>query len=478
MKSYEIKIWEITKRTDRKARPWRVRWAVGSRRFEELFRTKALADSFRSELVKAANAGEAFDTETGRPVSAARSMKTTTWYAHARAYVEMKWPRVAAKSRRSIVEALTGITVMLTRPAKRGRPDDETLREALYLYGLNPRRWSDELPERYASALAWLEGASLPVVDLDSPALVRRVLDGLCVRLDGKPAAAATVQRKRATFYNALGYAVELGLLPSNPIDHVQWTAPEVAQAIDRRVVANPVQVASLLEAVRSLGKRADRVVAFFGCIYYAGMRPSEAADLRRDDCVLSGRCRDCGADFANALAVGPSPTCVHEKIDYQWGKVTLAETSPRAGSHWTDDGQPHERRGLKHRARKETRPVPIPPQLVQLLCEHVRAHGLAPDGRFFRGLHGGPLSESVYDRWWKLAREKALTPAQVASPLARRAYDLRHAAASLWLNAGVPPTEVARRLGHGVAVLLRVYANCIDGGEDGINDRIGNALG
>jgi integrase len=57
-----------------------------------------------------------------------------------------------------------------------------------------------------------------------------------------------------------------------------------------------------------------------------------------------------------------------------------------------------------------------------------------------------GPLSESVYDRWWKLARDRALTEAQAASPLVRRPYDLRHAAASLWLNAGVPPTEVARR--------------------------------
>ncbi|MFG1841216.1 hypothetical protein ACGFH8_22670 [Micromonospora sp. NPDC049175] len=42
---------------------------------------------------------------------------------------------------------------------------------------------------------------------------------------------------------------------------------------------------------------------------------------------------------------------------------------------------------------------------------------------------------------------------------------------------AGVPPTEVARRLGHGVAVLFRVYANCIDGGDDTINDKIGEAL-
>ena len=240
MKSYEVQIWEIAKRADRKARPWRVRWAVSGQRFEDMFRTKALAHSFRAELVQAANAGEPFDPATGRPVSEARTKNPTTWYAHSRAYVEMKWPRAAAKTRRSIVEALTSITVTLTRPTKRGRPTDALLREALYLYGLNPRRWSDEIPPEHAAALAWLETASLPVVELDSPAMVRRVLDSLCVRLDGKPAAASTVQRKRATFYNVLGYAVELELIDSNPVDRVQWTAPEVAQSIDRRVVANP----------------------------------------------------------------------------------------------------------------------------------------------------------------------------------------------------------------------------------------------
>ena len=55
--------------------------------------------------------------------------------------------------------------------------------------------------------------------------------------------------------------------------------------------------------------------------------------------------------------------------------------------------------------------------------------------------------------------------------------YDLRHAAVSLWLNAGVPATEVARRAGHGVAVLLRVYAHCIDGQAGPANQRIGDAL-
>jgi hypothetical protein len=56
--------------------------------------------------------------------------------------------------------------------------------------------------------------------------------------------------------------------------------------------------------------------------------------------------------------------------------------------------------------------------------------------------------------------------------------YDLRHAAVSLWLNSGVPATEVARRAGHGVAVLLKIYAHCIDGKADAANKRITDALG
>ena len=41
-----------------------------------------------------------------------------------------------------------------------------------------------------------------------------------------------------------------------------------------------------------------------------------------------------------------------------------------------------------------------------------------------------------------------------------------------------VAATEVANRAGHSVEVLLRVYAKCIDGGEESANRRIDEALG
>ncbi len=56
-------------------------------------------------------------------------------------------------------------------------------------------------------------------------------------------------------------------------------------------------------------------------------------------------------------------------------------------------------------------------------------------------------ISGSAYAKIWKETRTYALAPDQVDSPLAARPYDLRHAAVSLWLNAGVciHPADVRR---------------------------------
>jgi len=47
----------------------------------------------------------------------------------------------------------------------------------------------------------------------------------------------------------------------------------------------------------------------------------------------------------------------------------------------------------------------------------------------------------------------------------------------SLWLNAGVPPTQVAEWAGHSVNVLLRVYAKCVYGQDEIARRRIQAAL-
>lgn len=125
--TYDVRVWKTEVFKGKRGNSYRVRWVVGGKPFKEVFKSEALADGFRSDLVAAARKGEAFDVETGRPVSMRRTARTMTWYEFACAYVDMKWPHVAATTRRTHAEAFTAFTVqMLT--TTRGRPDDKVLR--------------------------------------------------------------------------------------------------------------------------------------------------------------------------------------------------------------------------------------------------------------------------------------------------------------------------------------------------------------
>jgi integrase len=305
--------------------------------------------------MQAINRGEMFDLQSGLPDSMIETTDSVTWLAFAAKYVSMKWHGAAAKYRTSIVEALTSVTPSLVRDVP-GRPNRDMLRRALRDHILPANRTTTGLPKDVESAAHWLERATLRVSDLADPATIRRAIDALSVRLDGQPAAALTTRRKRAVFYNALQYAVELEELEYNPIDKVKVPSrrAKVTVTVDRRVVVNPAQARELLTAVSyvgSRGQRGQRLVAFFACMYFAALRPAEALGLRERDCDLPDR---------------------------GWGRLTLARSRPSAGRRWTDSGDAHDDRGLKHRGEREPRAVPIPPELVAILREHLKRYGTA----------------------------------------------------------------------------------------------------
>jgi integrase len=161
-------------------------------------------------------------------------------------------------------------------------------------------------------------------------------------------------------------------------------------------------------------------------------------------------------------------------------GRVLLefSEIRTAAGREWTDDGQVHEVRRPKGGPRNAVRRVPVPPVLVELLREHIQEFGVAPDGRLFRTYRGATYLPSTLWQVLQKARRQAFTPAQAASPLARRPYDFRHAGVSWRLNAGTPAPLVAEWAGHTVEVLFRIYAHCIDGDDERWFARMEDALG
>jgi integrase len=81
------------------------------------------------------------------------------------------------------------------------------------------------------------------------------------------------------------------------------------------------------------------------------------------------------------------------------------------------------------------------------LFNQHLKRYPPGPDGRVFTGPRG-IFNDRAYLKIFHKARAAALTASESASLLARRPYDLRHAAVSTWLNAGVPAPQVADWVG------------------------------
>jgi hypothetical protein len=215
----------------------------------------------------------------------------------------------------------------------RGRPSDELLRRAM-------RGWAIIVPR-------------------PEP---RLVLTALRLNQDGAVGAAETQRHKHKVLANAMRYAVEQRKLPADPLAPIKWSVAETVDQVDPRVVANPSQARSLLCAVSYVGgyrrARGRRPVGLFAGMYYAGLRPAEAVGASLPNCVLPAE---------------------------GWGQVTVHRTLPQAGKRWTDSGRAHDERGLKGRPADDTRPVPLPPELVALWRESIDIFGTA------QGLFGSP---------------------------------------------------------------------------------------
>ncbi|WP_314250697.1 hypothetical protein [Streptomyces sp. DSM 40907] len=205
-----------------------------------------------------------------------------------------------------------------------------------------------------------------------------------------------------------------------------------------------------MLVAVGKQPGRGPHLEAFFGCMYYAAMRPAEVIHRQISQCHLP--------------KVG-------------WGMLNLSGGVVTAGKGWTDDGSVHEVHSLKRHAAKATRPVPIPSSFVTMLRDHVDRFGVAPDGRVFRNAANGYVEPAAYGKTWARARKKVLAPDEQPTLLAKRPYDLRHAGISFWLHSGVDPAECARRAGQRIQVLFQYYAKFLDGLQEHSNRLIEESM-
>jgi len=260
--------------------------------------------------MSAARKGEPFHITRGVPASMLREKKTVvSWYEHACAYADMKWPDAAPKSRVGIAETLAAVTPVLLA-TRDGMPDRDALRKALYTWSFrtgsrmtgNPPVEA-EPPAELANAVRWVEKHTLPITALGDLALVRAVLDAISKKLDGSKAADKTIARKRAVLHAALECGVELGHFDKNPLTKINKRAPKVAEGVDPAALPDRRRAKALLDAVGKRGKSGPRLVAYFACTYYAAMRPAEVSALHSPDFIPPRLSR---ADGANSGFAGP----------------------------------------------------------------------------------------------------------------------------------------------------------------------------
>ena len=112
-----------SRRGEGRAKPWVVRWEVDGRRASRSFKTKALAERYRSELMVAHDRGERFDRTSGEPLSWAPSPADVTLWEWARRWVAEQWEDWQPRTRASAVEALSRFVPLAVREGAVDVPD-------------------------------------------------------------------------------------------------------------------------------------------------------------------------------------------------------------------------------------------------------------------------------------------------------------------------------------------------------------------
>jgi integrase len=405
--------------------PWVVRWSVDGRPKARSFPSKAMAERLRADLTTAVHAGERFDPKSGVPLSW-QPAKTFTVLQWIREWLAGEWADLEPRTRSSYVEALAYFVVAC-------RPDDapalsEADGKAMRRYLRNSLRadgtiGADEHDAKLEKAISkWSPGLH----ELE-PDLLHRVDQRLSVRLDGTPRG-SSAQKHRKVARQCIRAALARKIITTDPFPPAApGRRTRKKNRLAKKIFDRPVPTVEQAKAMLAAGvshQPASRDYRVMNAVaFYAGLRPSEIDDLQVGD-----------------LWLPPTGFGAIEVI-----RANIGEPEP---------GEP------KNGYRK----VPIPPVLVEILREHLTRRKIT-SGFLFRGRTGERYTNSNWNRNIKNGCRKADVPPMTP-------YMLRAANATMLYNAGIPPAEIAARLGHSVEVLYKYYLRRTFGGDAEANQK------
>jgi integrase len=408
-----------------------VRFKVDGHEFRYGFDKKALADEFADRLQEHFAKGCVFDPAARRFIPPGIEEDTgPTFVEHTGEHYRRKWPTWAPSRRRDAQWALSLACLHLVEPEAPQLDGGQRLEANAYL-----RRMVlvPEVPETINTEdhawQAWFDRWSLPLRAITDAHLHGFLETARTTALDGthRVLAPGSVAALRTIVRATFTAARKRRLIVWDPWDAVEWKAPQDEEQVDPDLVLSPQQV---LAMARACGTRHRRYESYILVQGFCGLRPGEARELSRRDFDLEA-----------------TPAT-----------VTTCGTYTDVSVKYLDEGESRDR-PLKGRGPKARRAVPVPAELVPYFQRHLDEFvPRRPDALVFTTVTGRRINSKNFHRdTWAPARQQLF---EEGNPLRRvRQHDLRHAAATHWLNSGVLPKTAQQWTGHRrLSVLLDIY--------------------
>lgn len=341
--------------------------------------------------------------------------------------------KVKDKTKRRAEQAMREIVAVWEQEANQEPPKEPPKRDILFAEYINGWLSSKDLSVRANSAKSYRDYAMVHILPVlgDYPVgdISWRVLQEFCDRMLTNHAK-STVKKFFIVIRGALDDAVRDDAIQASPEHLVKW--PKVERVQKARALTTD-EVSRLLEAAEQAGEPIRAAVTL--ALFY-GLRRSEVCGLRWVD------------------------------INFSKGTLHIQHTVTQNGDVLLDDDHT-KTSGSNRTLALIDQTVPY---LKQLRAEQIRA-GLVldkvvvwPDGRAMR-------PDGVTRMFNTLLKRNGIEKA--------RFHDLRHTAATMLANAGIPPKQLQAFLGHDdIEMTLGVYVHAPDNAAAEVSNRMDEVMG
>jgi len=436
-------VWVTDRRTGERVRRrvarFDVRYRVDGHQFSYTFEQRGWADSFARRLHEAFADGRLFDPHSRQFTDPPEDKepggeRAVSFFDVAVEYVARKWRGWEPASRRNAQRDIARACLLLATDDAPTLSADEVVAADRWLrsHALMPDDTNTD--DTDGPWEAWFARWSLPLAHVTDNHLHAFIEYVRTHDLTGQPRtlAASSVRRARAVVRAVFTHARKRRLLEWDPWEAVD-PEPTADDGINPDLVMTPTQLRALAAACATVD---PRYVAFVLTQGLCGLRPGEGVALRRRDLHLTA-----------------TPAT-----------ITARGTHSAVPDKYFLKGEDR-RRPLKGRSVHSSRVIPVPGELVSVLRRHLdRWAQPDPGGVVFTNTQGGRVDLSNFQRdVWNAARHVTFPS---SSPLQSvRLHDLRHAAITGWLNAGVPLKTAQAWSGHKtLSVLLDTYLGVMHG--------------